>query len=299
MPGIKKTPGERVFDVFNYAFISLIVFICVAPMWYVIAASFSHPLELMRHSGMFWWPLGEPTVAGYRLVFNNPNILTGYRNTIIVLVLGLTINMIMTTLGGYVLSRKNVMWNRPLTLMIIFTMYFSGGLIPSFLLVAQTLGWTDNFLALTVPGAISTFNLIICRTAFKAIPESLEESARLDGANDFVILYRIMIPLAKATLAVLVLFYAVGHWNAWFSAMLYMRSTSMHPLQLVLRSILIEQDIHTVGPVQDFIADDLVDMGRQLVRYCAIVVATVPILFIYPFLQKYFVKGVMIGGVKG
>lgn len=301
MPVMKKTVGERIFDVFNYALISLIVFICIAPMWYVIAASFSHPAELMRHTGMFWFPLGTPTLEGYRLVFNNPNILTGYRNTLVILVLGVSVNMVMTTLGGYVLSRKNVMWNRPLTLMIIFTMYFSGGMIPSFLLVAQTLGWQDTFWAVTIPGAISTFNLIICRTAFASVPESLEESAKLDGANDFVILYRIMIPLSKAMLAVLVLFYAVGHWNSWFPAFLYMRSTSMHPLQLILRTILIENDVNAMGTVEAATggADDLVDMARLLVRYSTIVVATVPILFIYPFVQKHFVKGVMIGGVKG
>jgi len=301
MPVLKKTVGERVFDVFNYTFITLIVFICIAPMWYVIAASFSHPVDLMRHTGMFWFPLGERTLEGYRLVFNNPNILTGYRNTLIILVLGVSINMFMTTLGGYVLSRRNVMWNRPLTLMIIFTMYFSGGMIPIYLLVAQTLGWLNTYWAVTVPTAISTFNLIICRTAFRAVPESLEESARLDGANDFVILYRIMIPLTKAMLAVLVLFYAVGHWNAWFNAFLYLRRTAMHPLQLILRTILIENDVNAMGTVDAATggAEDLVDMARLLVRYCTIVVATVPILFIYPFLQKYFVKGVMIGGVKG
>jgi len=301
MPVMKKSVGERIFDVFNYILITFIVFICIAPMWYVLAASFSQPAELMRHTGMFWFPLGTPTLDGYRLVFNNPNIITGYRNTLIILVMGVSINMFMTTLGGYVLSRKNVMWNRPLTLMIIFTMYFSGGMIPGFLLVAQTLGWQDTFWAVTIPGAISTFNLIICRTAFAAVPESLEESARLDGANDFLILYRIMIPLSKAMLAVLVLFYAVGHWNSWFPAFLYMRSTSMHPLQLVLRTILIENDVNAMGAVEAVTggADDLVDMGRLLIRYATIVVATVPILFIYPFVQKHFVKGVMIGGVKG
>ena len=297
----KKTVGEIIFDVFNYVFIAFIVFICIAPMWYVIAASFSHPRDLMMHTGMFWFPLGERTLEGYRLVFNNPNILTGYRNTLIILVLGVSINMFMTTLGGYVLSRKNVLWNRPLTLLIIFTMYFGGGLIPTYLLVAVHLGWLNTFWAVTVPGAISTFNLIICRTAFRAIPESLEESARLDGANDFVILYRIMIPLSKAMLAVLVLFYAVAHWNSWFPAFLYMRRTTLHPLQLVLRTILIENDVNAMGTVDAATggAEDLVDMARLLVRYSTIVVATVPILFIYPFLQKYFVKGVMIGSVKG
>jgi putative aldouronate transport system permease protein len=300
MPVGKKSVGELIFDVFNYMFIAFITFVCIAPMWFVIAASFSHPIELLRTRGMFWWPVGTPTLAGYELVFSNPNIWSGYRNTIIILVMGLTINMVMTTLGGYVLSRKNVLWNRPLTLLIIFTMYFSGGMIPSFLLIAMQLGWLDSFLAVTVPSAVATFNLIICRTAFQAVPDSLEESARIDGANDFVILYRIMVPLSKAMLAVLALFYAVGHWNSWFPAMLYLRNSAMHPLQLVLRQILIAGDLAAMGPVEAAAgADDLVDMARLLVRYATIVVATVPILFVYPFLQKYLTKGVMIGSVKG
>jgi len=301
MPVGKKSFGERVFDVFNYTLVGLITFACIAPMWYVIAASFSSPLALMRTTGMFWWPQGEPTLAGYELVFANPNILSGYRNTFIILLIGLSVNMFMTTLGGYVLSRKNVLWNKPLTLLIIFTMYFSGGMIPSYLLIAINLGWLNTFWAVTIPSAISTFNLIICRTAFAAVPDSLEESARIDGANDIIILYRIMIPLTKAMLAVLTLFYAVGHWNSWFPAMLYLRNSSLHPLQLVLRSILIENDPNAMGEVATAAggAEDLVDMARLLVRYATIVVSTVPILFIYPFLQKYFTKGVMKGSVKG
>ena len=297
----KKTTGERIFDIFNYFLVGLITFICIAPMWYVIAASFSHPIELMRTTGMFWWPVGTPTTMGYELVFNNPNIWSGYRNTLVILAIGLSVNMFMTTLGGYVLSRKNVIFNVPLTFIIIFTMYFSGGMIPSYLLIAMNLGWLNTFWAVTIPSAISTFNLIICRTAFAAIPDSLEESARIDGANDIIILYRIVIPLSKATLAVLALFYAVGHWNSWFPALMYLRHSSLHPLQLVLRSMLIENDLGAMGPIAEVGGglEDLVDMARLLVRYATIVVATVPILFIYPFLQKYFVRGVMIGSVKG
>ena len=284
MAAIKKSNGERIFDIFNYIFLALIAFACVAPMWHVLAASFSNPVDLMKNMGMLFWPVGKPTLEGYKIVVNNPNIWSGYRNTLIILVLGLSINLFMTTLGGYVLSRRNVLWNKFLTIIIVFTMYFGGGLIPSYLLISKILNMDNTFWAVTVPGAISTYNMIICRTAFRGIPESLEESARLDGANDFVILYRIIIPLSKSMLAVLTLWYAVGHWNSWFSAMLYLQKAKLHPLQLILRQILI--------------SNDLVYMARQLVQYCTIIIATIPILVLYPFLQKYFVKGVMIGSVK-
>ena len=179
-------------------------------------------------------------------------------------------------------------------------MYFGGGLIPSYLLISKILNMDNTFWAVTVPGAISTYNMIICRTAFRGIPESLEESARLDGANDFVILYRIIIPLSKSMLAVLTLWYAVGYWNSWFSAMLYLQKAKLHPLQLILRQILISNDLGSMGNQEAIMggSEDLVYMARQLVQYCTIIIATIPILVLYPFLQKYFVKGVMIGSVK-
>jgi putative aldouronate transport system permease protein len=269
-------------------------------MWHVLASSFSNPVELMKNMGMLFWPVGKPTLEGYKIVVNNPNIWSGYRNTLIILVLGLSINLFMTTLGGYVLSRRNVLWNKFLTILIVFTMYFGGGLIPSYLLISKILHMNNTFWAVTVPGAISTYNMIICRTAFRGIPESLEESARLDGANDFVILYRIIIPLSKSMLAVITLWYAVGHWNAWFDSMLYLQKAKLHPLQLILRQILISNDMGSMGNQEAIMggSEDLVYMARQLVQYCTIIIATIPILVLYPFLQKYFVKGVMIGSVK-
>ena len=300
MAAIKKSIGERIFDVLNYVFLALVAFACVAPMWHVLASSFSDPVELMKNMGILFWPVGRPTLEGYKIVVNNPNIWTGYRNILIILVLGLSINLFMTTLGAYVLSRRNVLWNKYLTILIVFTMYFGGGLIPSYLLISKILHMDNTFWAVTVPGAISTYNMIICRTAFRGIPDSLEESARLDGANDFVILYRIIIPLSKSMLAVIALWYAVGHWNSWFSAMLYLHKASLHPLQLILRQILISNDLGSMGNQEAIMngSEDLVYMARLLVQYCTIIVATVPILVLYPFLQKYFVKGVMIGSVK-
>jgi putative aldouronate transport system permease protein len=300
MAVIKKSNGEWIFDIFNYIFLALVAFVCVAPMWHVLAASLSNPLELMKNMGMLFWPVGKPTLEGYKIVVNNPNIWSGYRNTLIILVLGLSINLFMTTLGGYVLSRRNVLWNKFLTIIIVFTMYFGGGLIPSYLLISKILNMNNTFWAVTIPGAISTYNMIICRTAFRGIPDSLEESARLDGANDLVILYRIIIPLSKSMLAVITLWYAVGHWNSWFSAMLYLQKAKLHPLQLILRQILISNDLGSMGNQEAIMggSEDLVYMARQLVQYCTIIVATIPILVLYPFLQKYFVKGVMIGSVK-
>ena len=300
MAAIKKSNGERIFDIFNYIFLALVAFACVAPMWHVLASSFSNPVELMKNMGMLFWPVGKPTLEGYKIVVNNPNIWSGYRNTLIILVLGLSINLFMTTLGGYVPSRRNVLWNKFLTILIVFTMYFGGGLIPSYLLISKILHMDNTFWAVTVPGAISTYNMIICRTAFRGIPESLEESARLDGANDFVILYRIIIPLSKSMLAVITLWYAVGHWNAWFDSMLYLQKAKLHPLQLILRQILISNDMGSMGNQEAIMggSEDLVYMARQLVQYCTIIIATIPILVLYPFLQKYFVKGVMIGSVK-
>ena len=183
-----------------------------------------------------------------------------------------------------------------LSRIIIFTMFFNGGLVPTYLTV-KNLGLIDNRLALILPVAISTWNLIILRTSIEALPQSLIESARIDGANDVVILFRIVLPLVKATIAVLVLYYAVGHWNSWVNAMLYIKDRSKYPLQLILREILIENTSNaatqSVGNLSEL------DQYKQLVKYCTTMIATAPILFIYPFLQKYFVKGVMIGAVKG
>lgn len=273
-------------------------------MLYVVFASFSDPIELMRHRGILLWPLGDPTIEGYKLVFQNPRIATGYKNTIIYVVAGTAINIFMTSLGAYVLSRKNVLWKNLMMFIVTFTMFFSGGMIPTYLLI-KDLNMLNTRWAILIPGAISTYNMIIMRTSFAAIPDSLEESAKMDGANDFTVLFRIILPLSTAVLAVMVLFYGVGHWNAWFNAMIYLRDNSLHPLQLVLREILLANDLQSMSDVGSIAGGaamqagtDVVYFARQLVQYCTIVVATVPILALYPFLQKYFVKGVMIGSLK-
>lgn len=291
---IKRSIGERVFDVLNTIFMIFMIVICLAPMLHVFFASFSEPEQLMRHTGIILKPLGF-TLKGYELVFKNPNILSGYYNTIIYVVFGTALNIIMTSLGAYALSRKDVLWNKPIMLMITFTMFFSGGLIPFYLLV-KNLGWIDSRLAVIVPGAINVWNLIVMRTSFASIPDSLCESAQIDGANDFVILFRIILPVSKATLAAMTLFYAVGHWNSWFNAMIFLKKRTKYPLQLILREILITEDVSKMT-YEMAVSDQ--GTYKLLIQYATIVVSTLPILFIYPFLQKYFVQGVMVGSLKG
>lgn len=291
---IKPSVGEQVFDVVNIIFMLFMIVITLYPMLYVLFASFSSPRKLMMHYGPLWHPL-DFNLASYKAVFKNPNIWNGYRNTTFIVVVGVAINMALTMLGGYLLSRKNWMFQKIMSMAIVFTMYFSGGLIP-FYLTVRDLRLDNTLWALIIPTAISTYNMIIMRTAFAAIPDSLEESAKLDGANHFIILTKIMIPLVVPTIAVLILYYGVSHWNSWFNAMIFLRDRSKYPLQLILREILIQNSLNemTLGAGMD---DK--EMIAETIKYAVIVVSTVPILCLYPFLQKYFVKGVMIGAVKG
>ena len=282
--------GGKVFDVFNYALLALVAFVTLYPFLYVIFASLSDPVQLMGNSAPLWKPLGF-SLAAYKKVFSNSSIYIGYANTIFYVVVGTTVNIIMTCIAAYVLSRKQFMLRRFFTLMFIFTMYFNGGLIPNYLLI-KGLHLIDNRLALILPGAISTFNLMIMITGFEGIPKSLEESARIDGAGDWTILFRIIMPLAKPTSMVILLYYAVGHWNAWFNAMIYIRDASKRPLQLFLRDILTRNQMGAMTG-----QTDIEDVG-QTIKYATILVSTAPILCIYPFIQKYFVQGVMIGAVK-
>lgn len=288
--GIKRGRGEQVFNLCNILFLSLLMLVCVYPFWYVICASFSRASLLLGHSGILLKPLGF-SVEAYEKVFANSRIWLGYANTVFYLAVGTGINIIMTVLGAYFLSRKDVPGQKFITVMIMFTMYFSGGLIPGFLNI-QDLGLYNTRLAILLPGAINTFNLIILRTAMSSVDVSMEESARLDGASHFTILWKIMMPLTKSTLAVLVLYYGVGYWNSWFNAMIYLDDRSKEPLQLVIRQILL------LGSMSDM-GDMNTELLAETIKYATIVVSTVPILVLYPFLQKYFVKGMMVGSVKG
>lgn len=289
--GKNKSWGDKIFILIVYILMGLMTLVCLYPMWHVIMASFSDPLELMRHSGVILRPLGN-SFEGYRVVLQNPNIPRSYMNTIFYVVLGTIINMVLTTFGSYALSRKGYMGKRLLTLLIVFTMYFNAGLVPNFLLV-KNLGMYNTVWALVLPGAVSTWNLIVMKTSFQSVPVSLEESARLDGANDFVILFKIFLPLSKATVAVMILFYAVIHWSSWFNAMIYLSDRGKFPLQLIMREILIAN-----SSGGNSMTDTDAMFLEEVVKYATIVVSTVPILFIYPFAQKYFMSGVMMGSVK-
>ncbi len=290
---VKYTVGEQVFHVFVVIVTALLSLAVIIPLISIVFASFSDPGEVMKHAGLFWYPI-KPSLVAYQLVFKNPNILTGYMNTIFVVVVGTTLNIVLTAIAAYVLSRKGPMLIKFFTMFIVFTMYFSGGTIPTYLVVHK-LGLTGHRAALIIPSAINTFNLVVMRTAMASVPDSLPESAMIDGAGHARVLTSIMIPVTKATLSVITLYYAVSHWNSWFPAFIYLRKKSMYPLQLILRTILVQDDtaVMTSG------SRDSLALSSDAVKYATIVVATVPILLIYPFLQKYFVKGVMVGAVKG
>ncbi|MEK5418568.1 carbohydrate ABC transporter permease [Paenibacillus sp. FSL L8-0708] len=292
---MKTSLGDKAFDWINALFLCTMAVICVVPLLHVLSASFSDPGSITRSQGVMFWPR-DFTVKGYELVFSNKSIISGYGNTIFYVTAGTLVNLLMTSLGAYVLSRKDFLWRDSITILVTVTMFFSGGLIPSYLLV-KGVGLLGTRWALIIPSAISVWNLIVLRTSFASIPASLEESARIDGANDFTILFRIVLPLSKPVLAVMFLFYAVGHWNEWFSAMIYLNDRGMFPLQLILKEILVENQIANMTTYQSINVNDT-DYYRPLIKYTTIVVATVPILCMYPFIQKYFVQGVMIGSLK-
>lgn len=290
---MKRSKGERIFQIFNYLILLVLIVICLYPIWYVVMASVSDSNYLMKHSGLLIKPLSF-TLRAYKKVFDNPMIIGGYKNTLFVLVVGLTVNMVMTSLGAYFLSRKNVLFKKPIMMFIVFTMFFEGGIIP-FYLNLKELHLTNSLWGLIIPFMIQTRNMIILRTSFSGIPESLIEAARIDGAGHITVLMKIVLPLSKAMLAVIVLYYGVSIWNSWFWASAIIRDRSLYPLQVILREILLQNDMSTMAIGGDTGTQEAVS---QSIRYATIVVATIPILCVYPFLQKHFTKGTMAGAVK-
>lgn len=291
---IARTTGERIFSIFNNIFMALMILITVYPVYFCVIASFSDPTKLSMNPGAILVPFRPYTISAYEKVLSHSLFVSGFRNTLFVVVMGTAVNMVLTIITAYVLSRKGLMLNRILTFFIIFTMYFSGGLIPGYLNV-KDLGLINSLWSLILPGAIGTYNMIIMRTAFRTVPDSLAESAQIDGARHFTIMLRILVPVCLPTIAVLVLYYAVGHWNAWFGASIFLQDTSKHPIQLVMRNIL--ESANVTEMIGDIGGEDKARYV-ELIKYALIVVSTVPILILYPFLQKYFVKGVMVGSVK-
>lgn len=285
--------GERVFTVLNTMFMLLIIVVMIYPLIYVVMASVSDYYQLMKFKGFLIRPIGF-NVDSYISVFKNNMLADGFKNTLFVVIVGTTINMVLSILGGYVLSKKELMFRKPIMLLIVFTMYFSGGMIPLYLVV-KGLGLIDSMFALVLPNAISTYNMLLLKNGFESIPKSLEESAKIDGANDITILFRIVVPLSMNIIAVIILYYAVYHWNSWFNASIYLQDQSKWPLQLILQQILLDGDTGSMTSGANE-ADRLAI--SETLKYTVITVTTVPILCIYPFLQRYFVTGVMTGSVK-
>ena len=296
-----KSVGSRIFDLINILFFAAVIVACIMPVWHVVCASFSDASWVLNQTGIIWRISGF-NVNGYKLVFQNNSIWTGFANTIFYVVTGTLLSMLLTVMGAYAFSRKDFLWSNPVMFGISFTMMFSGGMIPSYILVTQTLHLYDSRLAMIIPTAMNAFNLIIIRTAMQNVPASLEESAMLDGAGRFTILFKIVLPLIKATLATVMLYMVVGQWNSWFNALIYLRTRTKFPLQLILREILITatDTAKNSGNTIDSssISGDLT-LYKQLIKYCTIVVSTVPMFIFYPFIQKYFESGVMIGAIKG
>ena len=300
---MKKHGAKRIskfdatIEVVNIVFLSIIAVIILYPLIYVLSASFSDAMSVTSGK-MFLWPV-DLTLENYEEVFKNKNIVLGFRNSIIIMVAGTVINLLMTILAAYPLSRRDLWGHSVIMKLITFTMFFNGGLIPSYLLIGKTLGLMDNWLSLILPGAISVYNMIIMRTYFMtSVPFELQEAAEIDGCSMFGILARIVLPLSGPVIAVIALYYAVGHWNSYFNALLYITSEDLQPLQLYLRKVL------TLNNAQSLMQMGADEMARQAMRaetikYSVIVVSSIPMLIMYPFVQRFFVKGVMIGAIKG
>ena len=292
----KQCMQDKVFDIANILIMAILIFIFVWPLLFVLSASVSDPAAVTL--GKVWlFPKGF-NLEGYKAIFNYKNIWVGYKNTVIYTALGTTLNLFMTICAAYPLSRKDFMPRKALTRIFMFTMFFSGGLIPSYMVVVK-LGIYDTIWAMLLPSAVHVMYIIIMRTYFQtSIPQSLHEAAELDGANTAQVLWHIVLPLSGPILAVMALYYGVGKWNSYFDALVYMSSTSKYPLQMFLREILINNqvDLNMVG--LDLAAAEAKMHLAQVIKYGVIVVASLPVLCVYPFVQKYFVKGVMLGSLK-
>jgi multiple sugar transport system permease protein/putative aldouronate transport system permease protein len=298
--GIRIPAGDRLYLAVVYAFLTLFVGTVVYPLIYVVSASFSSPSALVQ-GRVFFLPV-EPGLQGYRAVFNNQNVWRGYLNTIIYTCTGTAIGVFVTMLGGFVLSRKEFPLKAPVTLLFTITMFFSGGLLPMYLLISR-MRMINTIWALILPGAFSVWLSIIARTFIKStIPEELFEALSLDGGNYFDFLFRIVLPLSAPILAVLALNFATGHWNSYFSAMIYLNTSDKFPLQLILRSILIENEATSITS-NNYFMNITNSLERQylseLLKYSLIIVSSLPLLVIYPFLQRFFIKGILIGSLKG
>ena len=291
----------ELFDLVNYIILSTIFLVVIFPLLFTIAASFSDPVAVA--SGQIWfWPKGF-TVEAYRNVFSNRVIWTGYANSIVYMVSGTALNLAVTITCAFALSRSKLRGRNLIMGLFVFTMFFSGGMIPSYILMVR-LDLIDTRWAMILPGAMSVWNMIITRTYYQAsIPEELYDAAKIDGCSDLGIFARIALPLSTPIIAVIGLFYGVSHWNSFFNALIYLRSEALYPLQLVLRNILLLNqqllmDLESI-PAEQFEWYARQAMMAEVIKYALIFVASAPVLIAYPFVQRHFVKGVMIGAIKG
>jgi len=294
--GNGNTLGGRIFDVFNYIILTLVALTTIAPFIYIIGASFATELELAQR------PLliipHEISFNAYEYIFSTNKIVSGFQNSIFITVVGTVINLFFTVTMAYAISKPRLRGRNFVLNMVIFSMFFGGGMIPSYIVVANMLNLKNTYWSVLLPGAISAYNMMIVKNFFQGIPQELEESASMDGCTDVGILWKIVLPLTLPVLATFGLFYAVGHWNAYFGAMIYMPAArEKWPLQVLLREIIILSnasagDMNNMDP-------EFIQPPEQSVKMAVIVVSTVPIMCVYPFLQKYFVKGVMVGALKG
>ncbi len=293
--GVYRTTGSIIFDALNYLIVGLVALTTVLPIIYIIFNSFATEFELETRP-MFIIPQIW-SVDAYKYIFASNKIIRSFGNSIFITVCGTAINLFCTVTLAYPLSKKFIRGRNFFLNMVIFSMFFSGGMIPGYIVVSSWLGMRGTYWAILLPGAISAYNMMIVKNFFQGIPAELEESASLDGCNDLMTLVRIVLPLSAPVLATFGLFYAVGHWNSYFSAMIYLTDDKMYPLQLILRNIIVTAE--AAAGDMSLMDPNFVEPPKQSIKMAVIVVATVPIMCVYPFLQKYFVKGVMVGALKG
>ncbi|GHU68514.1 sugar ABC transporter permease [Clostridia bacterium] len=294
-PFDRSTGTDRLFDVIVYALLAVAFLVTIYPMVVVLSSSFSSAAAVT--GGQVWLYPISPTLKGYQAVFRNNMVLTGYLNSIFYTAAGTLINVVLTVMAAYPLSRKDFTPRRAAMLVFSFTMFFSGGMIPSYIIVSK-MGIMNTRWAMLLPGAMSVYNMILTRTYFtSALPDELLEAAQLDGCSDMRFIRSIALPLSKPILAVIALYYAVGHWNAYFNAFMYLSDTKLFPLQIVLRSILLLNQVDSSTVSMESLMER--EAVKNLLKYSLIVVASVPVLILYPFIQKYFIHGVMIGSIKG
>ena len=289
---IKRSPGEVIFDTINAIFMLLIIFITLYPFWYVVCASFSDNAVLTANPGILLWPKGWVT-GGYRLTFKNPLLITGYKNILIILVASLPLNIVMTLFAGYFMAMRGMMFKKIFVYMMLFTMYFGGGLIPNYVLMTN-LGLKNTIWGFVLPGLIGTYYVLLMRSFFASVPNELEEAGELDGLNKFGVFFRIVLPLSKPIIATMVLFYASGYWNNWFTAYLYLDDKAKWPVAYYLKTIITGAST-SADPGQA--TAEAMQVAANI-KSCSMVLMALPIICVYPFVQKYYVQGMMLGGVK-